>query len=207
MWIPPFGVAPKPRPSAMVLITAYRSAQRIPPFIGRTGTVVIGSISSAKNSCRQANGANGANGALVQQLAETEYKHVPGPAQGPTLVTVTPLKLDRVIQPMKYATMHMEIGENGKLVMRNVEENKQGLNFVQLSPAKHQHLQTNKTALLVSGLYGVNGYLVLQPVELEPEAEAELVQLPMNVPVTHKNKITVLTIRQNAPAPALTTAK
>ena len=57
----------------------------------------------------------------------------------------------------------------------------------------------------MSGLYGVNGYLVLQPVELEPEAEAELVQLPMNVPVTHKNKITVLTIRQNVPAPALIT--
>ena len=46
--------------------------------------------------------------------------------------------------------MRMEIGENGKLVMRNVEENKQGLNFVLLSPAKHQHLQRNKTALLVS---------------------------------------------------------
>ena len=46
--------------------------------------------------------------------------------------------------------MRMEIGENGKLVMRNVEENKQGLNFVPLSPAKHQHLQRNKTALLVS---------------------------------------------------------
>ena len=46
--------------------------------------------------------------------------------------------------------MRMEIGENGKLVMRNVEENKQGLNFVLLSPAKTQHLQRNKTALLVS---------------------------------------------------------